>query len=91
MRYYKRNNMANDNLTNAPSGLVPHRKASDEEVSQAMTSGIVFKGAKLKGPAVSAGVKTKAKKKGYVTGSHGSGAARKKADIRTRRANRHKK
>ena len=83
--------MANDNLTNPISGLVPLRKASDEEVSQAMTSGIVFKGAKLKGPAAPAGVKTKAKKKGYVTGSHGSGAARKKADIRTRRANRHKK
>lgn len=33
-------------------------------------------------------VKTKARKKQYITGAHGSGAARKKADIRTRRANR---
>ena len=36
-------------------------------------------------------VKTKAKKKKYITGAHGSGAAKKKADIRQRRANRHKK
>lgn len=36
-------------------------------------------------------VKTKAKKKQYITGAHGSGAARKKADIRRQRANRHKK
>ena len=78
--------MATDNSTTATT-LMPHRKASDEEVS----TGIVFKGSKMRGPAPAAGVKTKAKKKGYVTGAHGSGAARKKADIRTRRANRHKK
>lgn len=82
--------MATDNNNAIPTGPVPHRKASDEEVSQAMTTGIVFKGSKMRGPAPAAGVKTKAKKKGYVTGSHGSGAAKKKADIRTRRANRHK-
>ncbi len=35
-------------------------------------------------------VKTKAKKKGYVTGAHGSGSARQKAKYRTQRANRHK-
>ncbi len=69
----------------------PLRHVSEEEVHQALTGGIVFKGSKLKAPAKAAGVKTKAKKKGYVTGSHGSGAAKKKADIRTRRANRHKK
>ena len=34
---------------------------------------------------------TKAKKKKYITGLHGSGAAKKKAEIRQRRANRHKK
>lgn len=78
-------------VSNDPTeGLVPQRKASTEEVSQAMTSGIVFKGSKLKAPAKGGNVKTKAKKKGYVTGAHGSGAAKKKADIRTRRANRHK-
>lgn len=35
-------------------------------------------------------VKTKAKKKKYITGSHGSGAARQKAKYREQRANRHK-
>ena len=35
-------------------------------------------------------VKTKAKKKGYVTGSHGSGSARQKAKYREQRSNRHK-
>ena len=36
-------------------------------------------------------VKTKAKKKQYVTGAHGSGSARQKAKYREQRANRHKK
>ena len=66
------------------------RKADDEEITQAMTSGIVFKGAKLKTKPTEEKVKTKAKKKTYITGLHGSGAAKKKAEIRTRRANRHK-
>ena len=34
--------------------------------------------------------KTKAKKKAYITGAHGSGSARQKAKYRTARANRHK-
>lgn len=42
-------------------------------------------------PREQAKVKTKAKKKQYITGAHGSGAAKKKADIRRQRANRHKK
>ena len=36
-------------------------------------------------------VKTKAKKKRYITGAHGSGSARQKAKYREQRANRHKK
>ena len=36
-------------------------------------------------------VKTKAKKKKYITGDHGSGSARQKAKYREQRANRHKK
>ena len=36
-------------------------------------------------------VKTKAKKATYIRGQHGSGAAKMKADIRKKRANRHKK
>ena len=35
-------------------------------------------------------VKTKAKKKTYITGLHGSGSAKMKAEYRRRRANRHK-
>ena len=35
-------------------------------------------------------VKTKAKKKQYITGTHGSGSARQKAKYREQRANRHK-
>lgn len=35
-------------------------------------------------------VKTKAKKKKYVTGAHGSGSARQKAKYREQRANRHR-
>ncbi len=36
-------------------------------------------------------VKTKAKKKQYITGAHGSGSARQKAKYREQRANRHHK
>ena len=36
-------------------------------------------------------VKTKAKKKKYITGAHGSGSARQKAKYREQRANRQKK
>lgn len=65
------------------------RKAGEEEIERAMTSGIVFKSSKA--ALQKETLKTKAKKKGYVTGAHGSGAAKKKADIRRNRANRHKK
>lgn len=66
------------------------RNVSDEEIYTAMTTGITFKGAKLKNKPQEEKVKTKAKKKSYITGLHGSGAAKKKAEIRKRRANRHK-
>ncbi len=61
-----------------------------EELEKAMTEGIVFRGQKKK-PATPAKVKTKAKKKTYITGQHNSGAAKMKAEIRRKRANRHKK
>jgi hypothetical protein len=35
-------------------------------------------------------VKTKAKKKKYITGAHGSGSAKQKAKYRQQRANRNK-
>ena len=54
-----------------------------------MTEGVVFK--KAGAPkAKEDKVKTKAKKKTYITGLHGSGAAKMKAEIRKKRANRHK-
>jgi len=53
-------------------------------IEDAIMGGIVFKGKKDK-PQEEEKVKTKAKKQ------HGSGAAKMKADIRKKRANRHKK
>ena len=35
-------------------------------------------------------IKTKAKKKKYITGAHGSGSAKQKAGYREQKANRHK-
>jgi len=50
--------------------------------------GIVFRKAKSEGEGRDGKVKTKAKKKGYITGAHGSGSARQKAKYRQQRANR---
>lgn len=66
------------------------RKAGEEEITRAITAGIVFRGTKSTPAADTGKVKTKAKKKKYITGAHGSGAAKKKASIRIKRANRHK-
>ena len=59
-------------------------------IEEAIQGGIVFKGKKDK-PKEEEKVKTKAKKATYIRGQHGSGAAKMKADIRRKRANRHKK
>ena len=56
-------------------------------IEDAIMGGIVFKGK----PREEEKVKTKAKKATYIRGQHGSGAAKMKADIRKKRANRHKK
>ena len=64
-----------------------------DDIDAVILSGITFKGGPKGGPKkeeAKAKVKTKAKKKQYITGAHGSGAAKKKADIRRQRANRHK-
>lgn len=59
------------------------------DIEKIMTEGVVFK--KAVGPKPKEDkVKTKAKKKTYITGLHGSGAAKMKAEIRKKRANRHK-
>ena len=62
----------------------------NDDFQQILENGISFgRGGERRDP--NAGkVKTKAKKKQYITGAHGSGAAKKKADIRRQRANRHK-
>ena len=56
------------------------------DIEKILTEGIVFRGGKKKEEKV----KTKAKKKTYITGLHGSGSAKMKAEYRRRRANRHK-
>ncbi|MCF0195851.1 MAG: hypothetical protein HUK03_01150 [Bacteroidaceae bacterium] len=62
-----------------------------DDIDAVIQGGITFRGApkgnkKNEKPKV----KTKAKKKAYITGAHGSASAEKKADIRRRRANRRK-
>ena len=60
------------------------------DIEKAITDGIVFKGGKSPNGKNEEKVKTKAKKKSYITGLHGSGSAKMKADIRKKRANGHK-
>ena len=62
-----------------------------DDIDLVIQSGITFRGGPKREPRnEGTKVRTKAKKKQYITGAHGSGAAKKKADIRTRRANRHR-
>ena len=51
--------------------------------------GLVFKG-KPRDDNNAGKVKTKAKKKKYITGAHGSGSAKQKAKYLEQRANRHR-
>lgn len=62
------------------------------DIEKILTEGIVFKGSKPSTAKKEDKVKTKAKakKKTYITGLHGSGSAKMKAEYRRRRANRHK-
>ena len=60
-------------------------------LEDAMMGGIVFKGKKDGPKKEEDKVKTKAKKTTYIKGTHGSGAAKMKAEIRSKRARRHKK
>lgn len=60
------------------------------DIEKAITDGIVFKGEKSPNDKREEKVKTKAKRKTYITGLHGSGSAKMKADFRKKRANRHK-
>lgn len=69
-----------------------HGPFGGDDIDNVILHGVTFKGAG-KGPKRddTGKVKTKAKKKSYITGAHGSASAKKKADIRRARANRHKK
>ncbi len=75
-----------------PNGGVRGGLFGGDDIDAVILNGITFKGngqrSMVNGQ--SPKVKTKAKKKQYITGAHGSGAAKKKADIRRQRANRHK-
>lgn len=59
------------------------------ELDDILENGIVFRKAP-KETKTDEKIKTKAKKKKYITGAHGSGSARQKAKYRTQRANRRK-
>lgn len=59
-------------------------------IEDAIMGGIVFKGKKEGPKPDDKKVKTKAKKTTYAKGTHGSGAAKMKAEIRRKRAGRNK-
>lgn len=64
-----------------------------DDIDAVIQGGITFRGGSKGGDKKrndEPKVKTKAKKKQYITGAHGSGSAKMKADIRKKRANRHK-
>lgn len=58
------------------------------EIDDIIEGGMVFRPASKK--QTDDKVKTKAKKKQYITGAHGSGSAKQKAKYRQQRASRHK-
>ncbi|MGM9705117.1 MAG: hypothetical protein ACI3YB_03900 [Prevotella sp.] len=61
-----------------------------DEIDEIIAGGGIVFGKARSGPKDDGKVKTKAKKKKYITGAHGSGSARQKAKYREQRANRHK-
>ncbi len=69
----------------------PPTLGGNDEFQSILENGISFGRGGGKKKADDGKVKTKAKKKGYITGAHGSGSARQKAKYREQRANRHKK
>ena len=60
------------------------------DIDQIIEGGMTFRPARA-GRSDNGKVKTKAKKKAYITGSHGSGSAMQKAKYRQQRANRKRK
>ncbi len=62
-----------------------------DDIDSIIQEGIVWGRGGKKENSGDSKTKTKAKKKAYITGAHGSGSARQKAKYRAERANRHKK
>ena len=63
-----------------------------DDIDAVILGGITFRGGgKEKPRQTKEKVKTKAKKKAYITGAHGSGSAMQKAKYRQQRANRKRK
>ena len=69
----------------------PPTLGGNDDFQSILENGITFGRGGGKKTAADDKVKTKAKKKAYITGAHGSGSARQKAKYRQQRANRHKK
>ena len=65
--------------------------AEQDDFQKILENGISFRRGGERHDPNEGKVKTKAKKKKYITGAHGSGSARQKAKYREQRANRHKK
>ncbi|MBF1572106.1 MAG: hypothetical protein HXO23_03560 [Prevotella sp.] len=59
------------------------------DIDEIIETGLVFRAAP-KAQSDNNKVKTKAKKKKYITGAHGSGSAKQKAKYREQRAKRHR-
>lgn len=59
-----------------------NRKYGGDDIDAVMENGIVFKGAPKNGGRKFDKVKTKARKKAYITGAHGSASAKHKASFR---------
>ncbi len=60
------------------------------DIDQIIEGGMTFRPTR-QGDSGNGKVKTKAKKKAYITGAHGSGSAMQKAKYRQQRANRKRK
>lgn len=60
------------------------------DIDQIIEGGMTFRPSR-EGGSGNGKVKTKAKKKAYITGAHGSGSAMQKAKYRQQRANRKRK
>lgn len=59
-----------------------NRKYGGDDIDDVMENGIVFKGAPKNTGRNAGKVKTKARKKAYITGAHGSASAKHKASFR---------